>query len=322
MNQTKETVPQSSNTEQTVASNAETESYNPKEYCNWLQDELRLAKAYWQEQIQPFINDRKLRNLEFEVARRAHSRLEETIANARQWNAGKWSLSAGKCNGNDGKQFPIPTEEFTALEKFRKPEPLLVDKSLKPEMLAVIAAPMIGKRVPKLLPSEAVRIAHDLLAAAQDYLDTLRKSQSRGLRERIVTGDNTVSFDEIEQSNRGDSGQLPLLPPIASKKKGRPEQEIREKPLSQTAIKDAVLLFLREHTASQGAIDDCLKTRRISLQYLCTMRWERFRKNSQVQQNRAISREAKKAEAKSKASKTKLPKSAASSPITVGKRKQ
>src|ERR1035437_7966753 len=132
MNQTNEIVPPSSNTEQTVASNPETEPYNPEKFRNWLQDELRLAKAYWQEQIKTFIiNDRKLRNLEFEVARRAHSRVEETIANARQWNAGQWPLSAGKCNGNDGKQFSIPAEEFPAQKKFRKPEPLLVDTSLK-----------------------------------------------------------------------------------------------------------------------------------------------------------------------------------------------
>jgi len=307
MNQTTENDPQSAKARQRVASSAETESYDPREFCNWLQDELRLAKTYWQEKIEPFISGRKLRYVEFEVARRAYFRVEETAENARQWNAGKWSLDAGKYNGDDGKQFPVPEGEFPALETFSKPEPLPVDTSLKPETLAMIASPMLGKRLPELLPNDAVRIAHELLAAAQDYLDTSRKAARDNFVKRITTG-VTVSFDEIAQSNRLDSGQLPLLPPIASKKKGRPEQEIREKPLSKTAIKQAVLDFLHEHTASQGAIDDCLKTQRISLQDLCTLRYERFKTFYLEQRSRAVTRGAKKmAVAKEKCRKQNFP---------------
>ena len=59
---------------------------------------------------------------------------------------------------------------------------------------------------------------------------------------------STVTFAEIEASNRTDSGQLPLLPPVGQKKKGRTEQELAEKPLSKTAIKNAVRHFLDERT--------------------------------------------------------------------------
>src|ERR1019366_2754223 len=139
MIQTDEIVPLSSNTEQIQASIARAETYNPEEFRNWRQDELRLAKAYWQE-IRPSIIYRKLHHFEFEVADKAHSRVEQTIANARQWNAGKWPLSSSKCNGNDGKQFPIPAGEFPAREDFLKQELSRVNKSLKPETLAMIAA--------------------------------------------------------------------------------------------------------------------------------------------------------------------------------------
>jgi hypothetical protein len=72
---------------------------------------------------------------------------------------------------------------------------------------------------------------------------------------------------------------------------------------------------------NQAAIDDCLKNNRILLQGLCTMRWERFKNFWQGQQNRVLTREAKKeAEAKIKTPKSKLPKSAASSPSAAGKR--
>jgi hypothetical protein len=152
------------------------------------------------------------------------------------------------------------------------------------------------------------------------------------------------------------------LPPVAPKRKGRPEQEIGEQPLSVPAIRAAVKHFLDERTprmsqeqyergqeqqdrlakagmlvqlgsgrpmsyqewqqSNQDGIDDCLKNNRISLQDLCTMRWERFKKNSQDQQNRAIAREAKKTGDKPKAPKTKLPKSAASSLSAAGKRQK
>jgi hypothetical protein len=289
MNQTNETVPPSSNAKQTEASNSET----PEKIRDWLQDKLRLAKAYWQ-QIQPFIIDRKLDYLEFEVASRAHSRVKETVANARKWNAGEWPMGVNKCNGNDGKQFPIPAAEFPDRKNFLEPERSRIDQNLMPETLAKIAAPMIGQRRPKLLPFEAVRIALDLYSTAQDYLNMLRKLQSRRLRDRIVTGDNSVSFVEIEQSNRRNSGQLPLLPPISKKRKGISEEESRMKPLSKTAIRNAVRLFLVEHKHSQAEINVCLKTQRISLQDLCTMRWERFKSHSQLQRSRAIAREAKK----------------------------
>jgi hypothetical protein len=44
----------------------------------------------------------------------------------------------------------------------------------------------------------------------------------------------------------------------------------------------------------QAAVDDCLKNNWISVQDLCALRWERFKKFWQGQQNRVLTREANK----------------------------
>jgi hypothetical protein len=188
--------------------------------------------------------------------------------------------------GDDGKQFPIQAEEFAALEKFSNPEPFLIDKSLKPETLAVIAAPMIGKRLTKLLPSEAVRIAHDLLTAAQDYLDTSRKAQADRFAKHLFTR-ITVSFEEIEQSNKKESGQLPLLRPVQTRRNAGQ--------LKLSAIKAAVRHFYETRTnflpqENEETKNDCLLNSRIPLPDLCEMRWKRFKNFWQKQQRRAARR--------------------------------
>ena len=138
----------------------------------------------------------------------------------------------------------------------------------------------------------------------------MRKSQTRDLVERIVRV-NTVSFDEIKQSNAEEPRQLPLLPPVQKKR------NLRQ--LNLSAIKAAVRLFYETREETK---DDCLRNNRIPLPDLCKMRWERFKKHSMEQQSRAIAREAKKKAAKTKASKEKLPKSAATSPLVTGKRQK
>lgn len=216
-----------------------------------------------------------------------------------------------------------------------------------------------------MTPDEAIRNAHDLLMAAERYIGTLpeKKEEADSWHRDFEKAFSCVTFKEIVASNRKDSGQLPLLPPIALKRKGRPEKETSEQQLSVPAIRAAVKHFLDERTprmsqeqyehgqeqqdrlekagmlfqfgsgrpmsyqewqqSNQDAINDCLKNNRISLQDLCTMRWERFKKFWHGQQNRVLVREAnKEAEAKIKAPKIKLPKSAASSPSAAGKRQK
>ena len=323
-----------------------------------VEQELRLAKEYWLQKVQPHIAGRILRGGEFFVAQHAHLYLQKAVENARDWN----QLCADK---KGGAHLPVTVDVDLSAENFRAPEvpQMMFADNVKPEILAAIAAPLVKENA-KRTPGEAIYNAHELLMAAERYIGTL-PHKTEGSESFIADFDmafSTVTFAQIEASNKKTSGQLPLLPPTASKRKGRPEQEIGEQPLSVPAIRAAVKHFLDERTprisqeqyergqeqedglakagmlvhmgngrpisyqerqqSNQDAIDDCLKNNQISLQDLCTMRWERFKKNSQDQQNRAIAREAKKAESKTKAPKSKLPKSAASSPLAAGKRQK
>jgi hypothetical protein len=322
---------------------------------------LRLAKKYWLKTIQSHVKGRILRGVEFFVARHAHWRLQEAIKKAGDWNR----LCAEK---TDGVHLPVSVDVDLSAENFREPEvpEMLFAENVKPEVLAAVAAPLVnkGENRKAMTPDEAIHNAHELLMAAERYIGTLpeKKDEIDSWHSDFDTAFSTITFAEIKASNKNDSGRLPLLLPIGQKKKGRTEQEVRDNPLSVTAIKAAVKLFLDERTprmsqteyereqeqqdrlaktgmliqlgsgkpmsyqewqqSNQDGIDDCLKNNRISLQDLCTMRWERFKKNSRDQQNRAIAREAKKTGDKPKAPKTKLPKSAASSPLAAGKRQK
>jgi hypothetical protein len=86
--------------------------------------------------------------------------------------------------------------------------------------------------------------------AAERYIGTLpeKKEGTESFIADFDTAFSTVTFAEIEASNKKTSGQLPLLPPVAPKRKGRPEQEIGEQPLSVPAIRAAVKHFLDERT--------------------------------------------------------------------------
>jgi hypothetical protein len=309
---------------------------------------LRLAKEYWL-RIQPFIKNRPLRDAELYVATDAHLRLRQAAGRAAEWNG-----------TNYGQRFPIPAEAFPDFGKdpFLEPEELCRNENLKPAVLAAIAAPLIQKRTAELTPIAVIGVAHNLLMAAEQYVKAL-PGQKRGT-DRLVAdvgmAFGTVTFAEIEASNGKHSGQLPLLPPVGQKKKGGTDRELTEKPLSRTAIKNAVKRFLHEHTPrmSQGeyereqeqterlakegklfrpgivrpmsyqewqrhnqeAIDDCLKNDRISLQDLCVLRWERFERQSKIRQSAALKRTTIKGKPKRR---EKRPSSAGSSAITAGK---
>ena len=273
---------------------------NPKE--PEVARDLRLMKEYWLRTIQPFIKGRPLRGLDLFVAVNAHRRLEEARRRAEEWN-----------RTERGKAFPVPVDTLTELEheEFREPEELWRDVNLKPEALAAIAAPLMSKRTAKWTPDEAICSAHELLLAAGRYIGTLpeQKLGVAGAIADLETTFSSVSFTEILRSNDKNSGRLPLLPPVQDKR----NEGVSGKPrLSLGAIKAAVKMFLAKNTASQTqeeyervqkqeemlaeqgklrkpmnyqewrqrnqeAIDDCMKNNQISLQDLCTMRWERFK---------------------------------------------
>src|SRR6267142_5379909 len=116
--------------------------------------DLRLARAYWLQTIQPYIAGRKLYGVEFFIAAEAH-----------QWLRSMAELATHSNNTEDGKKAPIPAETFPEWEKdeFHKPEELFADENLKPENLAEIAAPLAITGRDKMTSLEAVRAAHDLL---------------------------------------------------------------------------------------------------------------------------------------------------------------
>jgi hypothetical protein len=321
-----------------------------------IESEMRLAKEYWLRTVQPHIEGRILRGVEFFVVTDAHRILQAARKKAEDWNRACPVPAAG-----------VSPAAFVLVdlssEDFREPEmpEMFFADNVKPEVLAAVAAPLV-KEV--MTPDEAIRNAHELLMAAERYIGTLpeKKDEIDSWHSDFEKAFSTVTFKEIAESNKKKSGQLPLLPPLQIKRKGKSEKELLdEPPLSVKAIRDEVRDFLRNgipfmtledyeqaeeqnqlladegklighgqptsfqewQQRNQDEIDDCLKNNGILLQSLCKMRWERFKKFWQGQQNRAITREAnKKAASKTKKPKAILPKSAASSPITAGKRKQ
>jgi hypothetical protein len=214
-----------------------------------LANELRLTQDYWLE-IQGYIAGRKLRGAEFYLANRAYCRLQEADREAGEWN---WT--------DEGKLNSIPGTSRVNWKdpRFSAPEPLYGD-NLRAEVLAAIAAPMTGRtttpwhscfpqfatKAPGLSTAEAVSVAHDLLIAAQRYIEGLPKRPPTGNAEAVEsfnTAFSTVTFDEIMASNRNGSGVIPLLPPMQQKRKGKSADEITGTQ-SLEAIRKAVREFL------------------------------------------------------------------------------
>jgi len=201
-----------------------------------LTQRLELAKKYWLRTIQPHINDRALRGVELYVATDAHLRLRTAQQHAEVWN-----------QTVEGQRAPVPAEAFADWnrDEFREPQELCRDEKLIPELLAGIAAPMMGQRTADLTRVAVVGVAHDLLRAAQQYVNALpeeKRGEAR-IMEDFQTAFSMVTFAEIEASNKRNSGQLPLLPPVAQKRKDITDDDLREKPLSRAGIKNAVKRF-------------------------------------------------------------------------------
>jgi hypothetical protein len=281
-----------------------------------IEEELRLAKEYWRQTIQPHIAGRRLRDVELYVAEHAHNVLQMAVQRALDWN----DTDAGRLSPCSAE---LPAESHG--EEFRAPEPLHAD-DLKPETLAMIAATLTNNRRTKQAPAEVFQTAHELLMAAEDYIKSLPKRGPARTRmgERFGLAFSTVTFAEIAASNGKDSGCLPLLPTI---QKGRNEGQ-----LSLVAFKRAVEQYLEQNTpqiteeefkrdaeqtetlAAGGRLfrygggkplnyhesqrnqqeyrNDCLQHGRIRVQDLCHMRWERFKRFWEQQQMRAAKRQS------------------------------
>lgn len=246
--------------------NASVPATQPPTEAQKLGAALRLATRYWLETVEKFIRNRHLRGAELCIARDAFERLQKAASQAEKGNA---SAAQGRC----------ALLVDCGMEKFRKPEALLRDASLKPETLAAIAAPLAAQHNAPLSADDAMRRAHDLIFAAQRYLNTL-PAQEPALVEELL---NHVTFEEIAKSNR-DGGKLPLLP-LKEKKKGWHGQT--EKPLPIQSVRRAVEKWLRQHH-TETDIEEDMRNGRISFDDLTRMRWQRFEKESLNQQARRV----------------------------------
>lgn len=283
--------------------------------------ELRLAKHYWLDTIQPYIAGRRLRDVELFVANYAHRNLQGAARKAAEWNA-----------TDPGKLLPVPADAIAELsnDKFRKPVPLFAEETLKPEMLASIAAGLLPRRDTERTPLETLHVAHELLFAAQQYIEKLPKRLS-GIESLSMDLDlcfSTVTFDDILRSNKKDSGCLPLVPTKQrarhkgelslralktavmsfweQEKKNRPqiteEQWNREMEQNQRLAQEGKLVMIGSgkpityqewESQPDETIKECLQYNRITLQSLCEMRWLRFKSFWEDQQERSIRKQGK-----------------------------
>lgn len=237
--------------------------------------ELKLATAYWMQKIYPHIKGRALSGVELCVARDAFRRLSIAASNAQRWNHTK-----------NGKASPVQVPTI-GKDEFREPVSLCADEHLNPQALASIAAHLSPPRVESLPPSEAVRIAHELIVSAELYISSLppKTTSIEAAVNDLDTRVTTVTFDEIKASNNGSTRRIPLLPPMQEKRnKGE---------LSATAIKDSVSDFIKKGSTSVGD-SDRLANHCVTVHVLCEMRWARFKEFWENQQDRGVSRRSPK----------------------------
>lgn len=278
---------------------------SPPDQKEQIERNLHLAKEYWM-RIHPYIKGRPLRGAELCVACNAHDRLRRAWQDAGQWNGTE-----------AGKSSPVCPESVAELDspEFREPEALFRDEKLTPSILAGIAAPLMQKRAENLPPVAIIGLAHELLLAAERYIEELPKRGTTAIDDFQF-----VTVAEIEQSNKPSSGCLPLLPPTGQKHKGG---EL-ETPLTTAAIRRAIQRYREKHAlllneeqfvreqkqdaelAKRGTIgpidtlgyNDWKSAQQedpnsILLQDLCELRWERFSELSETRQRAALKRATK-----------------------------
>jgi len=284
---------------------------------NDTENELYLAKNYWLNTIQPFILGRRLHGVEFFIAHNAYMQL----------------CLMEKAFQNQGAAMVTQDEMHPEGEspEFLKPKEMYADENLNASILAQIAALLLK---PNQIgsPFDAVSKAHELLIAAEEYIDKLPK-QKHGtgtLTQVLEQQFQTVSFDEILRSNETGSGRLPLLPPVQQKRnEGRLTKNaliiaIKRFLTKQQALKtrqrlndydktwanlqkqfgqgnadplrpgnNTTLTFEEWQKQNQDSISDCLSNERLSFVLLAELRYERFKAFFGKQQKQALKRSFK-----------------------------
>ena len=211
-----------------------------------LERELRLAKEYWRQTVQPYIESPMPDLVQWYVADEAYYRLRDAIGKSSHWNAPR-----------EGQQFPVPAEVFADLttDEFRRPELLSQDENLKRALEG--QSPPAG-----MSPAESIRWTRQ---RQLDYNALPEKPDMRG-NIRLALCEQ-VTFDQIKSSNEK-PGQLPLLPPVPADGAAS---------LSKETIKKLVADFLRKHPEASNAIQREVQNHdRILLRNLLCLRRERF----------------------------------------------
>lgn len=283
-------------------------------------EQLRLANDYWLKTIQPYIQGRKLRWPELDIAQLAHGKLKRAVGEVGEWNASHPNTS-------------ITIPDLTAPE-YRYPEPLCAD-DLKPETLAAIGAPILSKSSTEQNVHAAVRTAHDLLLAAEQYIQSLPqrpKDHEEQLKQGIVDAFSEVTFDEIYKTSAEDSG-LPLLYKLTKRTDKQDKRPLR---LRIDAIRKAVIDFLQRQpnisrkqfeaeqrqndqlvqsgrmlrvSSKPQTYDEYLASRKSAIQHakdnsrmplleLSELRWQRFKDTSRIKRKAAATRQTKRKQRK------------------------
>jgi hypothetical protein len=315
-----------------------------------LERSLRLAKEYWLRTVQPFIKDRPLRDAELYVATDAHCRLQTAQGKAKLWNA---TVEGKRCPLPADALVDFTKDEFREPEELcrdenLKPETLAAIAAPMMQKRTAEWTPFAAIGVAHELLMAAGRYVNAL---------PVQKRGTERLMDDFDKAFSAVTFEEIKTSNTRSSGKLPLLPPSGQKRKNISDQEQREEPLSVPAIREAVKRYLDEHTPrltqeeyerdqeqtarlakegklfrvgthqprtyqqwqtdNQKALDDCMENSRVSLQDLCSLRWERFERRWKQRQLIASKRKQPRRKPR-KQRRENPPSSAASSPQTAG----
>lgn len=296
--------------------NLETNSQMKADRRDEIATELQFACAYWLRTIQPHIAGRKLRGAEYYLAVHGHSLLKNAADKAANWNAG--------CRG---KQSPLVLPNFED-SQFRPPEPIYAD-DVSAAALAGVTAQLLPKK-PKLSRSEAIREAHDLIVTAEQYVANLPKRSASAAGDLASLMFSTVTFSEIQASNKEDSGKIPLLPNEREGKAGQGLKEqtldairkavkrhldqsiegISEKDYEADVIQESLILengvgqltkgrtgvavSFQEYQAKQKSVNSYyFRNSCVLVGILAQMRFDRFKKGSRSRQDGAATRETK-----------------------------
>jgi hypothetical protein len=276
---------------------------------------VNIATRYWLETIQTYLPNRILVGVELYVAKHGHNRLREACTAAIEWNKGE-----SQCH-------PILLPDF-ASPQFREPKASYGD-DLNPESLALISALLslrndLPKNETNLSDVDLVRKSHGLVIAAEHYIASLPKKPGSEGEADLDLAFSYVTLDEIHESNKRNSGRLPLLPALQIKQKDIDKNAITAAQ-TQEAIKREIASFLKKRVPNvtdvdwnrqaaqdrvlfpnrkpisfedwqkswQQSLDELKKNKIVSVQHICKLRWHRFRMSAQAHYQSGVNRTKK-----------------------------